>query len=82
MLGMHIPDWIKHSKWKWLRPPVGVALVIMGLFGFLPVLGFWMIPLGLAVLAIDYLWAEKALVWLTRKWRAVEARWRAWRNRN
>ena len=74
-----MPEWIKHPKWKWLRPPLGVLLIILGMFGFLPVLGFWMIPLGLAVLAIDFLWAEKALDRLTEKWRALEARWHAWR---
>jgi hypothetical protein len=33
------------------RVPVGVALTVGGCFGFLPVLGFWMTPLGLALLA-------------------------------
>ena len=28
------------------RMAIGVALVIGGLAGFLPILGFWMIPLG------------------------------------
>jgi hypothetical protein len=32
---------------------VGVALTVGGVFGFLPVLGFWMVPLGLAVMAQD-----------------------------
>jgi hypothetical protein len=36
-----------------LRKGLGVLLVIGGIFGFLPVLGFWMIPLGLAILSID-----------------------------
>ena len=35
------------------RIPAGVALTTGGLFGFLPVLGFWMVPLGLAVLVQD-----------------------------
>lgn len=35
------------------RPMVGIALCIGGVFGFLPILGFWMLPLGLAVLAIE-----------------------------
>ena len=74
-----IPEWIKHPKWKWLRPPIGVALVILGMFGFLPVLGFWMIPHGLAVLAVDFRWAERALDWLMEKWRSIEAVYRAWR---
>ena len=61
---MQVPDWIKHPKWKWLRPPVGVALVVMGLFGFLPVLGFWMIPLGALVLSHDLPFARR----LRRRW--------------
>ncbi len=51
---------IRIGKWK-IRLPrnrigrifVGVLLVILGFFGFLPVLGFWMIPLGLAILSYD-----------------------------
>jgi hypothetical protein len=38
------------------RPPrivLGIALVLGGIVGFLPILGFWMIPLGLFVLSID-----------------------------
>lgn len=35
------------------RVAVGVALVFGGLLGFLPILGFWMVPLGLMVLSID-----------------------------
>ena len=37
-----------------LRVALGIALVIGGMFGFLPILGFWMIPLGLLVLSIDF----------------------------
>ncbi len=32
-----------------LRWPLGMLLVVAGSFGFLPVLGFWMIPLGLLI---------------------------------
>jgi hypothetical protein len=35
------------------RLPAGFALIIGGTFGFLPVLGFWMIPLGVGVAALD-----------------------------
>ena len=31
----------------------GLLLMAGGVFGFLPVLGFWMIPLGIAVAALD-----------------------------
>jgi len=52
---------------RWLRVPIGVALVLGGIVGFLPVVGFWMIPIGLSLLAIDFPAAEKANRWLTRK---------------
>ena len=35
------------------RIGLGSALVVGGAFGFLPVVGFWMLPLGLLVLAQD-----------------------------
>ena len=35
------------------RVVLGVALVCGGTVGFLPILGFWMVPLGLLVLSID-----------------------------
>jgi hypothetical protein len=35
------------------RIPMGIALMAGGVVGFLPVLGFWMVPLGLVVLAQD-----------------------------
>jgi hypothetical protein len=38
---------------KALRVSIGVALVLGGMLGMLPVLGFWMLPLGLSVLAVD-----------------------------
>jgi hypothetical protein len=38
---------------KPLRIGLGVALCIGGLLGFLPILGFWMFPLGLLVLSVD-----------------------------
>lgn len=36
-----------------LRIVIGVLLVVFGLVGFLPVVGFWMIPLGFLVLSLD-----------------------------
>lgn len=35
------------------RMGVGVLFVLGGIFSFLPVLGIWMLPLGLIVLSID-----------------------------
>ena len=36
------------------RIGIGIALIVFGIFGFLPVLGFWMIPLGLLVLSYEF----------------------------
>lgn len=36
-----------------LRGLLGILLTLAGIMGFLPVLGFWMIPLGVALLATD-----------------------------
>jgi hypothetical protein len=32
---------------------LGWALMFGGIFGFMPIAGFWMLPLGLAVLSVD-----------------------------
>ena len=35
------------------RVALGIGLILGGTLGFLPILGFWMVPLGLLVLSID-----------------------------
>ena len=35
------------------RRVAGVLLIVGGILGFLPILGFWMIPLGLIFLSVD-----------------------------
>lgn len=56
---------------KGLRIALGTALLLGGLVGFLPVLGFWMIPLGLIVLSIDIAVARRlrrrSVVWWGRR---------------
>ena len=37
-----------------LRISIGVALIFFGILGFLPVLGFWMVPLGILVLSYEF----------------------------
>lgn len=39
---------------KGLRVLIGIGLVMLGMLGFLPILGFWMIPLGLLVLSYEF----------------------------
>jgi hypothetical protein len=49
-----------------LRLIVGILLIGGGVLGFLPLLGFWMIPLGIAVAALDVL---PVLRWLRERHR-------------
>ena len=73
---------------RWLRMPssfavrliIAILLVLGGVFGFLPVLGVWMLPLGLLLIAQDvpflrkplvavFAWAEMKFHWLRTKWK-------------
>ena len=61
------------------RMTMGVAFMIGGVFSFLPVLGIWMLPLGLLILSIDLRfvrrWRRRADVrWGRRRARAVLVR--------
>ena len=57
--------------WRMLS---GIALILGGILGFLPVLGFWMIPLGLLVLSADFKWARRLHVNLMLGWRRLRRR--------
>ncbi len=45
---------LKLPQSRSLRIAVGVALIIGGILGFLPIVGFWMIPLGVLVLSNEF----------------------------
>ncbi len=45
--------YLRRRRLALLRMPLGLLLVAGGIFSFLPVLGVWMLPLGLMLLAID-----------------------------
>lgn len=45
--------WTKRHIPPGMRLLLGLILMGFGVLGFLPVLGFWMFPLGLAVAALD-----------------------------
>ncbi|MEX0590566.1 MAG: hypothetical protein WD207_05725 [Xanthobacteraceae bacterium] len=65
-------DWVRRPTSRLVRLPLGGILVIGGLFGFLPILGFWMLPLGLLLLARDIPALEpplaRMLAWINRSW--------------
>lgn len=63
---------LRQPKWRLVRIPAGFLLIFGGLIGFLPLVGFWMLPLGLAILAIDIPAAGHLL-------RKMEELWNRWR---
>ncbi len=56
------------------RMSIGIAFVIGGFLSFLPVLGIWMLPLGLLILSID-------LAFVRRFRRRTDVRWERRRRR-
>lgn len=71
--------WLRDPNSKWVRLPLGFLFVVAGVFGFLPILGFEMIPLGLLLLAQDIPFLREPVanftLWLERKWRALRSWW-------
>lgn len=64
---------------RWLRILIGVLLIVGGLLGFLPILGFWMLPLGIFVLSYEFAWVRRhrrrsAVWWGRRRQRRRQAR--------
>lgn len=45
--------WLRQPDSRPVRIPVALLLILGGVFSFLPVLGLWMLPLGLALIAVD-----------------------------
>ncbi len=62
----------KLPKSRFTRILIGLALIVGGVLGFLPVLGFWMIPLGVLILSYDLPLVRR---W-RRQWQVKYSRWR------
>jgi hypothetical protein len=80
-----LPGWMARFVERVRRPEVrvprmvaAILLVLGGLVGFLPILGFWMVPLGLLLLAQDVGFLRRPVVnmiyWAERKWLARRRR--------
>ncbi len=59
---------LKRHPNAWIRRGAGVALIVGGILGFLPILGFWMLPLGVVLISDD-------IPWLRRRRRRVQSWW-------
>ena len=69
---------LRHPDARWIRIPVGLLLVVGGIFSILPVLGIWMLPLGLLFIAYDVPFLREPVgrftIWCVRQWAALR-RW-------
>lgn len=70
--------WLRGPAGLWVRLPLGVLLIVAGFLGFLPILGFWMVPLGLVLLSLDLTFLKRPVARLLvggeRWWRQLRAR--------
>lgn len=77
--------WLRKPSSRLVRIPLAVLLMVGGVFAFLPVLGFWMLPLGLILIAQDIPFLQgpiaRALGWTERKWLARRRKARVMRGR-
>jgi hypothetical protein len=68
---------IRLPKSRLARLGIGFALLFGGTLGFLPILGFWMLPLGFLILsnelAIVRRWRRQLSVWWARKRRPASS---------
>lgn len=64
-------QWLRKPEQKWVRLPSGLLFILGGLLSFLPVLGVWMLPLGILLLAEDIPLFQnlsgKMLGWIARR---------------
>jgi len=65
---------MRQPQARLIRIPLAILLILGGIFSFLPVLGIWMLPLGLLLLAIDLVFLQgpvnTAILRGTRKWQS------------
>jgi hypothetical protein len=63
---------VRRPEARWVRIPLGIVLIFGGIFSFLPVLGIWMLPLGLLLLAVDIIFLQgpvnSAILRGSRRW--------------
>ncbi len=76
--GQRIVAWLREPARKPLRLVAAVLLILGGCLSILPVLGLWMLPLGLALLAQDVpalkIPLEGAARWIERTWARLARR--------
>ena len=69
--------YVLRQPWAMLiRIPLGIVLCLGGIASFLPILGIWMLPLGLLLLAIDLPFLQRPMNGIILR---GERQWDLWR---
>ena len=83
----YLPSWLCRF-FLWLRRPssrivrilVSALLILGGVFSFLPVVGVWMLPLGLIIISQDLPFLQtpllRAFQWIEMTWERLRQWWR------
>lgn len=73
---------LRADGFRLVRIPVAVLLTLGGLAWFLPLLGLWMLPFGLLLLAVDLPFMRAPVsAWMIRGRRRIAIWMRLWRAR-
>jgi uncharacterized RDD family membrane protein YckC len=71
-------DRLRKPEARWVRIPAAFLFIFGGFLGFLPILGFWMLPIGVLLLSLDIPMLKhptsRALDWAERRWAGLANR--------
>ena len=66
-----IVRWLRLPSSRWARIPAGVLFMLGGCLAILPILGLWMLPVGMVLLAEDVpalrRLTDRCLNWIERR---------------
>lgn len=66
--------WIRSPGSRWVRLPLGILCILASFLWFLPVLGIWMLPIGLLLVAQDVPFLRRPvarmMLWIEERWLA------------
>ncbi|MBO1021267.1 hypothetical protein IPV08_14970 [Methylobacterium sp. SD274] len=68
-------EWLREPHRRWIRIGAALLFILGGIFSILPVLGLWMLPVGLALLSQDI---PALKIPLERSARWTEGVWQRW----
>jgi hypothetical protein len=70
--------WLQEPSRRWTRMGAATLFILGGVFSILPVLGLWMLPVGLALMSQDVPQMkpplERSARWIERMWQRLARR--------